>query len=208
LRAAHFDPARLAELAFDPRAYDFDHPVNKRPNYHFGQWDPHQIDNQGRYRRFVVQQVTLDALMARVDEAGEETREEWRYEAAAVLAGTILMASGISGSGPDTHDSTVTLANLLPTVAAYRDAFYERLIRQSPPDHRRRLQEEAAVRRQPFGGARQHLNAHWRAAAPARWSTSIWPAFSLGWVTRRRRRGKRSWSPSPRLACAARSTAA
>ena len=24
---------------FDPRAYDFDHPVNKRPNYLFGQWD-------------------------------------------------------------------------------------------------------------------------------------------------------------------------
>ncbi len=68
LRAAHFDPALLEELAFDPRAYDFDHPVNKRPNYHFGQWDPHHIDNAGRYRRFVVQQVTLEALMARVDE--------------------------------------------------------------------------------------------------------------------------------------------
>ena len=68
LRAAHFDPALLDELAFDPRAYDFDHPVNKRPNYHFGQWDPHHIDNAGRYRRFVVQQVTLEALMARVDD--------------------------------------------------------------------------------------------------------------------------------------------
>ena len=56
LRAAHFDPVVLDELAIDPRAYDFDHPVNKRPNYHFGQWDPHQIDGQGRYTRFVVQQ--------------------------------------------------------------------------------------------------------------------------------------------------------
>ena len=36
LRSACFDPAALDELAFDPRAYDFDHPVNKRPNYHFG----------------------------------------------------------------------------------------------------------------------------------------------------------------------------
>ena len=61
----------MDELAFDPRAYDFDHPANKRPNYHFGQWDPHLIDNQGRYRRFVVQQVTLDALMQRLD--GETT---------------------------------------------------------------------------------------------------------------------------------------
>ena len=62
-------PGHLDELAVDPRAYDFDHPANKRPNYHFGQWDPHQIDNQGRYRRFVVQQVTLDALMHRLHEA-------------------------------------------------------------------------------------------------------------------------------------------
>ena len=129
LRAAHFDPALLEELAFDPRAYDFDHPVNKRPNYHFGQWDPHHIDNAGRYRRFVVQQVTLEALMARVDEGGEVPHEQLLFEAAAVLAGTMLMASGISGSGPGAHDSTVTLSSLLPTVAAYRDAFYEQLIR-------------------------------------------------------------------------------
>ncbi|MEM8679972.1 MAG: hypothetical protein AAGF97_11515, partial [Planctomycetota bacterium] len=54
LRAAHFDFEALDELALDPRAYDFDHPVNRRPNYHFGEWDPHHIDNQGRYRRFVM----------------------------------------------------------------------------------------------------------------------------------------------------------
>ena len=48
------------------RAYDFDHPVNRRPNYHFGSWDPHTIDNRGHYRRYVVQQVTLDALASRV----------------------------------------------------------------------------------------------------------------------------------------------
>ena len=100
---------RWKSLAIDPRAYDFDHPVNKRPNYHFGQWDPHCIDNQGRYRRFVVQQVTLQALMARLEEVEEMPPEELLFEAAGVLAGTILMASGISGSGPDTHDSSVTL---------------------------------------------------------------------------------------------------
>ena len=123
----------LSELAFDPRAYDFDHPVNKRPNYHFGQWDPHQIDNAGRYRRLVVQQVTLDALMARVDDEKELPREQLVFEAAAVLAGTVLMASGISGSGPGTHDSSVTLSNLLPIVATYRDAFYEQLIQRAAP---------------------------------------------------------------------------
>jgi len=51
LRQACLDPDALDELAIDPRAYDFDHPVNKRPNYHFGQWDPHHIDNRGYYRR-------------------------------------------------------------------------------------------------------------------------------------------------------------
>lgn len=159
LHAAHFDPRLLDELAFDPRAYDFDHPVNKRPNYHFGQWDPHCIDNEGRYRRFVVQQVTLEALMARVDEDDEGPHDQLLFEAAAVLAGTMLMASGISGNGPGAHDSTVTLSSLLPTVAAYRDAFYEQLIRQAPPGHRQRLEQESQIRRQPFGGARQHLNA-------------------------------------------------
>jgi hypothetical protein len=41
LARAWFDLDRLEEIALDPRAYDFDHPVNRRPNYHFGQWDPH-----------------------------------------------------------------------------------------------------------------------------------------------------------------------
>ena len=43
LEAAWFDPKLLDELAIDPRAYDFNHPANKRPNYHFGQWDPHHL---------------------------------------------------------------------------------------------------------------------------------------------------------------------
>ena len=159
LRNACYNPANLDELAVDPRAYDFDHPANKRPNYHFGQWDPHQIDNQGRYRRFVVQQVTLDALMHRLQEAPQLSAEELLFEAAAVLAGTILMASGISGEGPGSFDSTTTLARLLPRIAKYRDEFYERLFKKTTGEHAERLRVEAAERRQPFGGARQHLNA-------------------------------------------------
>jgi len=159
LREAYFDPDLLDELAVDPRAYDFDHPVNKRPNYHFGQWDPHHIDNRGFYRRYVVQQVTLDALMSRLETNDELPREELLLEAAAVLAGTIIMSTGISGSGPDSHDSSVTLATLLPKIAAYRDAFYERLLSRVGGRHAKRLTAEAAERKQPFGGARQHLNA-------------------------------------------------
>lgn len=158
LHSAYFDLDCLDELAIDPRAYDFDHPVNKRPNYHFGQWDPHHINNQGKYTRFVVQQVTLDALMDRLS-CDEFPKHELLVEAASVLAGIILMASGISGSGPDSHDSTTSLTTLLPQIATYRDAFYERLLSRVAPAHGERLFAEAAERRQPFGLARQQLNA-------------------------------------------------
>lgn len=160
LRRAFFDFSMLDELAIDPRAYDFDHPVNQRPNYHFGQWDPNFIDNSGNYRRFVVQQVTLDALLARLDDDPTAPREELLFEAAAVLAGTILMASGISGNGPGAFASTVTLGSLLPVIAEYRDAFYEQLLDQMQGPHLERLHEEQKIRRQPFGGARQHLNTY------------------------------------------------
>lgn len=159
LRQASFDPQLLDELAFDPRAYDFDHPANKRPNHHFGQWDPHQLDSQGRYRRFVVQQVTLDALMTRVTASNELTHEEAVFEGGAVLAGTVLMASGVCGSSPETHHSDVTLGNLLPRIARYRDQFYERLLKRASNERAARLKAEAVERQQPFGGARQHLNA-------------------------------------------------
>lgn len=160
LTRAWFDLERLEEIALDPREYDFDHPVNRRPNYHFGQWDPHRISNSGYYTRFVLQQMTLDALLSRCEsESGPEGSEEdnWQ-EAAAVLAGTILMASGTSGDGPGRHDSSVTLATLLPHIASYRDDFYSELLAQSEGPRGERLREEAKRFRQPFGAARQHLN--------------------------------------------------
>lgn len=166
LRAAHFDLDALSELAFDPRAYDFDHPVNRRPNYHFGQWDPNLVDGEGRYRRFVLQQVTIDALLSRVDPQGSRAvasaspnRDELMDEAAAVLAGTMLMASGVSGWGPAAHDSTVTLASLMAPIARYRDLFYDDLLSRLGGPHAERLRKEAEQRQQPFGAARQHLNA-------------------------------------------------
>ena len=161
LARAWFDLERLQEIALDPRAYDFDHPVNRRPNYHFGQWDPHQLTSDGYYYRFVLQQVTLDALLSRCEsqiqtEACSAT-ESW-VEAASVLAGTMLMAAGTSGDHPARHDSTVTLSTLLPHIAAYRDDFYKQLLSQIEGAHGRRLLAEAERYRQPFGGARQHLN--------------------------------------------------
>lgn len=169
LYQAWFDPQLLDELALDPRAYDFDHPASKRPNYHFGQWDPNLVDNRGYYRRFVLQQITLDALLTRVNslEPGNEangrtsagaTREDLMFEAAAVLAGTILMASGTTGNGPGCYDSDVTLSTLLPHIASYRDQFYEQLLAQTTGPCGERLRAEAQRARQSLGGARQHLN--------------------------------------------------
>ena len=155
---AMFATEQLEELALDPRAYDFDHPVNKRPNYLFGQWDMNELDNAGRCRRFVLQQVTLDAMLDRLEHRGRLPRKQVLFEEAAVLAGTMLMGSGISGDRPDAHDSTVTLATLLQKIAAYRDAFYEQLLRNLTGPHAERLRAESVALRQPFGGARQHFN--------------------------------------------------
>src|SRR5262249_29169859 len=55
-------------------------------------------------------------------------------------------------------DSSTTLASLLPRIARYRDAFYTQLLARVPGAHGERLRQEVAVTRQPFGGARQHLN--------------------------------------------------
>jgi hypothetical protein len=166
VRQADFDPALLAELAFDPRAFDFLHPAASRPNYLFGLWDPAVIDETGCFRRMVVQQVTLDGILSWPDaaarEAGglpDERIAELRLESAAVLAGVVLMASGLCGHGPGAVASSLPLAELLPRIAGYRDAFYRWLLTTLPPDHRGRLEAEAELLRQPFGGVRRHINA-------------------------------------------------
>ena len=159
LSQAHLDPNRIQELAIDIRAYDFDHPINKRPNYHFGLWDPDQIGPDGYYHRFIIHQITIDALLQRNNNAPDLSHEECEFEIAAALAGTMLMGACISGSAPDSHDSSVTLSSLLPTIANYRDDFYESLFESVKGHHRKQLEAEAQKKRQPFGGVRQQLNA-------------------------------------------------
>ena len=159
LFAAHFDPNLLDELALDVRAHDHNHPANKRTNYMFGEWDPHVIDNSGFYRRFLLRQIILDALLHWMDEQTLPP-EEVLHDASAVLCGTMLMASSISGAGPNTYDSTVSLTTLLPVVARQRDAFYMRLLNNATGQRSARLHAAAQQTQQPFGHVRHKLNMH------------------------------------------------
>lgn len=158
LATAHFDISHLEELAVDTRAYDHDHPMFKRTNYLFGEWDPHHIDGKGYYRRFVIRQIILDALMHWISQAKDQ--EEAVFDAASVLCGTMLMASAISGDGPSCHDSTVTLSSLLPKVARQRDEFYLKLMQGLQGKRHKRISAESKAAQQPFGHVRQTLNLH------------------------------------------------
>lgn len=159
LQDAYFDLEKLEELAIDPRAYDHLHPVNKRTNYLFGEWDPHRIDNKGYYRRFVVRQIILDSLQDWIEDRKSRTsRAERLFDAAAALCGTMLMASSVSGAGPSTHDSTTSLTTLLPIVARRRDAFYARVMQNATGERLQRLIKEEKKTQQPFGHVRQYLN--------------------------------------------------
>ncbi|MBT7730015.1 MAG: hypothetical protein HN703_14130, partial [Planctomycetaceae bacterium] len=159
LGQADFDLDLLSELAIDPRAFDFLHPAASRPNYLFGLWDPACIDDEGYYRRLVIQQATLEGILSWSAESHPGVPvEQLQQESAAVLAGVMLMASGLSGRGPGAMQSGMSLTDLLPRIAAYRDNFYRWLITRLPGEHRLRLEAEAQSLQQPFGGVRRHIN--------------------------------------------------
>ncbi|MDR2439910.1 MAG: hypothetical protein LBE12_11140 [Planctomycetaceae bacterium] len=165
LYEACFDVKRLQELVLDSRAYDFDHPVNRKPNYHFGIWDPNLIDKDGYYCRFVIHQVTVDGILRRIEnaytgesEAATIPEDELLYEAGAVLAGTMLMGSGVCGDTPHTYSSETSLTDLMPLIAGYRDRFYEQLTEKIPDKMKQRILAEKQRLFQPFGGCRQDLN--------------------------------------------------
>jgi hypothetical protein len=158
--SSHFSIDRLAELSLDVRSHDHLHPVNKRTNYVFGEWDPDEIDTKGFYRRFVVRRLILDSLLEWIHGESDQADPERMFDASAVLAGTILMASAISGSGPQTYDSSVSLTSLLPVVARQRDHFYQRLLDSATGERARRLKRLASESRQPFGHVRHELNMY------------------------------------------------
>jgi hypothetical protein len=207
LEDAQFDFALLDEFAVDPRPYDHNHPANRRPNHVFGEWDPHHLDALGRHRRFVARQSTLDAILARVEEASPADRGERLFEASAALAGTMLMSSALCGRSPLAHDSTVTLSTLVPQIARLRDTFYERLIEAIPGPRGERLRAEAKHLRQPFGGVRQNLNqriAVVRATQLQERHLAVLLA-TLGYRTASRDRASRIATPSARIVAEIRS---
>ena len=156
---AGFQLDRVEELALDYRAYDALHPVFKRTNYLFGEWDPFQIDSRGFYRRFIVRRPIIEALLRWI-EGNSLPREEALHDAGAVLCGTLLMASAISGAGPAAFDSSVSLSSLLPVVARQRDEYYARLMARLTGPRTQRLEAVRVETRQPFGHVRQQLNLH------------------------------------------------
>ena len=157
---SHFSIDRMAELSLDMRSHDHLHPVNKRTNYVFGEWDPDEIDTKGFYRRFIVRRLIIDSLIDWIHRDKKKADPERLFDASAVLAGTILMASAISGSGPQTYDSSVSLTSLLPIVARQRDNFYQRLLDTAKGERAKRLKRLANESRQPFGHVRHELNMY------------------------------------------------
>ncbi|MGQ9503555.1 MAG: hypothetical protein ACUVQG_00830 [Thermogutta sp.] len=157
-RASFFDLDQLDEICLDPRGYDMEHPVHQRPNYLYGLWDPRKLNTRGYYCRFILHDVQLDGIMSRIEEGNPAEFDERLFEGAAVLAGTILMASGISGDRPGAILSSVQIDKWLQGVALVRDQFYVDLLGRCTGKRRERLEKEMRRLRQPFGATRQGLN--------------------------------------------------
>ena len=160
LETACFDLSLLDEIALDYRAHDHTHPSNKRTNYMFGEWDPHEIDNKGYYRRFILRSIILDALVDWVETQDQLDLITATEDASRVLCGTLLMASAISGSGPGYYDSETSLSTLLPIVAGLRDNYYESLLQTMSGAKKRRHIQILKETHQPYGHVRHGLNMY------------------------------------------------
>lgn len=158
LRELGYDPARIVEISLDPRAYDHGHPVNQRAGHYFGEWDPETLDREGRYTRFVIRPMIVDAILEWTRSEERNSTEDVLFRASTALAGTMLLAAGMGGEGPHAHDSGITLGVLVPKIAQARDRFYQDLFRKAEGPRRERLEEEANATRQPLGSVRQFLN--------------------------------------------------
>jgi len=158
LQHAAWDRNQLVELAVDPRFYDFQHPVNFRPNYIYGTWDLHRLDGRGAYCRYVLQQIFLEGLCEWLAHQEDFPSEAAMFAAATVVAGTMLMGGGISGGYPHARSSTDTLSRLVEEIARYRDLFYEQALAAVSPEFAAAFKRELERYQQPFGSVRQRVN--------------------------------------------------
>ena len=168
LDEAEYTVGAMHELALDLRTYDDRHPVFKRTNYLFGEWDPESHGeigsadaadpSAGDYRRFVLRRPVLTAMLAWLAGDGGDDPAERLFDASAALAGTVLMAAAVSGRDPHAHDSASSLMTLLPGIAKLRDRFYDWLIDRQTGPRAERLAAITKRTRQPFGHVRQYLN--------------------------------------------------
>ena len=160
-READFYLDQLEELAFDPRPLDPRHPINHRPNHVYGTWDPHRLNQKGRFCRYVAQQLILDFLRDWLDQELKEQKappEALLWEAGGAFAGTLLMSVGITGGSPSAIPSTENLSRLVLKIAQYREEFYQWLLRQIPSGLRRHFREEEKAHRVVFGSVRRAIN--------------------------------------------------
>jgi hypothetical protein len=205
LREAWLDLDVVEEIGLDPRAFDHHHPANQRPGHQFGEWDPHRLNHRGRYSRFVTRRVIMKTLerwlASQADSPGNQ--EERIRESAAVLAGTILLASGVAGGGPGDLTSDHTPPVIVGQVSRIRDRFYADLVKNWPGAHGDRLRKEAIRDRQPFGRLRQHLNLEiGRLRALQLQHQGVAQQYArLGRAEAAEREAERVESPSCRLQC-------
>lgn len=157
LRAGGFDFAQAEELALDPRAYDFLHPVHQRPAYQLGEWDPGQLDARGNYRRYVLRWPLLVGLTLWQKQSRSPEAE---FEASATLAGAIFLSGGVCGPSPSARTSDITLASVVSQIARARDEFFNHLLQRQTGARARWVRQDAEATHQPFGSVRQFLNRH------------------------------------------------
>ncbi|GAB6184834.1 hypothetical protein JCM17478_03360 [Thermopirellula anaerolimosa] len=154
----YFQLENLEEIALDPRGLDQEHPASFRPNYQFGLWDPHSLNERGCYRRLILHDLPLEIALRWATRPNPPEDTDLWFEAAAVLAGTMLMGAAVWGPYPGALMSTTNISRLLAQIAAARDDFYLELLMHRTKMHPSASSSEFMAQGRPFEAVRQFLN--------------------------------------------------
>ncbi|GEM_PF-1611391 len=157
-QAFFFQIENLEEIALDPRGLDQEHPACFRPNYQFGLWDPHSLNDRGYFRRLVLHDLPLEIALRWANQGPHSPHADPWFEAAAVLAGTMLMGASVWGSYPGAMMSTTNVSELLSRIAKARDDFYVWLLSAQHELGGSLSPQEPRPHGRPFDEVRQFLN--------------------------------------------------